>query len=414
MPLPPGVPEGGVLGAPASPREVVPAAALSLRDLEQIALRHNPTLVQAGMALRAAQGRYVQAGLYPNPAVGYAGGDIGLEGTSGQQGMVVGQEIVTGGKLRLGRAAASHEVQQARHGYEVQRRRVMTSVRTGYCEVLLAQMVVDTHEKLMRVAEQGAEVTRRLREAQEVSEAALLRARIEVEQANLGLGEARDQHRILWRQLAAMLGQPYMEPSPLVGDLTQSLPAIDREETLAGLLARSPELARARSGVERARCELALERAMRKPNLETEVWLKYDETAWQTLADVSVGVALPLYDRNQGNIASAQAGLVAAEREVRRLELELHARFAEAFESYANARRQVGAYSTAILPNARASLDLVRQGFQEGEFGHLEVLDAQRTFFNVSLNYLANLRELWIRATELEGLLIQGGLDPVD
>jgi len=403
-----------MLGAPASPPAGVPPVPLSLRDLEQIALRHNPTLVQAGMAVRAAEGRYVQAGLYPNPALGYAGGDMGLEGTSGQQGVVVGQEIVTGGKLRLGRAVASHEVQQARHGWEVQRRRVMTSVRMGYYEVLLAQMVVDTYERLVRVAEQGAEVTRRLREAQEVSEAALLQARIEAEQEKLALAEARSRHRTVWGQLAAVLGQPDLQPCPLIGDLTQSLPTLDREETLAGLLTRSPELARARSGVERARCQLALERALRKPNLETEVWVKHDETTMETLADVSVGVALPLFDRNQGNIASAQARLVAADREVRRLELDLYSRFAEAFDSYANARRQVATYTNTILPNARTSLELVRTGYREGEFGYLELLNAQRTLFNVNLSYLANLRELWIRAIELEGLLIHGGLDPVD
>jgi len=90
MPSPPRVLEGPKAGVPASPQGLAPPAPLSLRELEQIALRHNPTLVQAGMALRAAQGRYVQAGLYPNPALGYAGGDMGLEGTSGQQGMVTG------------------------------------------------------------------------------------------------------------------------------------------------------------------------------------------------------------------------------------------------------------------------------------------------------------------------------------
>ncbi len=96
--LPPMTVQGEAPG-PAIPdegyqREDLPGL-LTRDDLEQIALESNPTLVQARMAVRAAQGGYVQAGLYPNPAIAYAGGDLGIEGTAGQQGMVIGQEIVT-------------------------------------------------------------------------------------------------------------------------------------------------------------------------------------------------------------------------------------------------------------------------------------------------------------------------------
>src|SRR5260370_36383105 len=75
---------------------------LALADLEHLALQHNPTLAQAALQVEAARGKALQAGLYPNPTVGYAGELIGAKGTAGGfQGGFVQQNILTAGKLRL-------------------------------------------------------------------------------------------------------------------------------------------------------------------------------------------------------------------------------------------------------------------------------------------------------------------------
>ena len=67
----------------------------------------------AGRELIAAviDGRAVQAGLYPNPTVGYEADRIGAAGTAGEmQGAFIDQTIVAAGKLRLSRAKYAHEV----------------------------------------------------------------------------------------------------------------------------------------------------------------------------------------------------------------------------------------------------------------------------------------------------------------
>ena len=162
--------------------------------------------------------------------------------------------------------------------------------------------------------------------------------------------------------------------------------------------------------MDRARCELALRCAERVPNLGVGAAAKYDTGSRYAVVDVEFGLPLPVFNRNQGNIVSAQADLIAAQREVQRIELELYERFAATFEQYVNARHQVETYKSTILPNAQASLDLVAAGFREGEFGYLLLLTAQRTYFGVNLDYLAYLRELWVRSVELDGLLLSGGL----
>lgn len=400
-------------GAPGQ-SQVVEIRPLTLEDIRQIAQQNNPTLIQAQMAVRDAQGQQIQAGLYPNPEVGYAGADVGMEATSGQQGGFVAQEIVTAGKLRLAASAAGHGATAARHALEAQRWRVMNSVRAGFYEVLLAQMMVDVNQDLVRVGNEAEEITTRLRAAQEVSKADVLQASIEAERAEVGLFMARNRHRIAWYQLAAMVGRPELQPAALVGDVLQDLPAITWDDGLARLLSGSPELARAHAAVQQARCEVALQCAERCSNVAVEAGVKFDEAAQQTLADVGVAVPLRIFDRNQGNIISAQAKLIAATREVERVELDLFTRFAGAFESYSNANRQVELFRTKVLDSAKESLELVRAGYREGEFDYLSLLTAQRTYFAANLEYLDALRELWERSVELDGLMLTGGLDPVE
>lgn len=387
-------------------------ALLTLQDLEQIALQSNPTLVQAKMAVRAAEGEYLQSGLRPNPRIGYTGEDVGIVGTAGQQGASVSQEFLTGGKRRLGQAVASHDLRTARYGWEVQRRRVLNDVRAGYYEVLLAQRTIDVNEQLNGVGEKGVEVAEQLKTAMQFSQADVLQARIEADIARVNLNEARNHHQAAWHRLAAMLGQPQMEAVPLAGDVTADLPQFTREESLRQLLDNSPELSRARSGVQRARCELARQCARRIPNFEVEVAAKYDYATRDTLADVALTLPLPIFDRNQGNIVKAEAELIAARREVQRIDFDLQDRFAAAYEQYGNSRERAEVYSRNIIPNAKEALRLTRIGADEGEFGYVALLTAQRTYFSASLAYLNNLEEFWDRSVQLEGMLLSGGLGP--
>ncbi len=393
------------------PRPAEAPDAVTLDELVQIAMGHNPTLVQFAMAVQAAEGNYVQAGLYPNPSIAYVGGDIGLDDTSGQQGAAFGQEIVTSRKLLLARAAAGWEIEQARHAWATQRQRVLNDVRTGYYEVLLAQKTIDLNEQLVRIGDTGAQVAQQLFDHKVAGRADVYQASIEADMAKLSLNDARNRHQAAWRRLTAVIGRPAMRPKALAGNVETNLPEFNWEDTFAALMSRSPELAQARAGVERARSEVDLQCAQRFPNFEVESWVKYDESAHQRLIDVAVSIPLPLFNRNQGNIMAAQSDLIAASNEIQRVEFDLRNRLAGAFEQYANARRQVETYTGSVLPNAKKSLDLTKIGYEAGEFPYVTLLTAQRTYFGVNLEYLNSLTELWARSVELEGMLLSGGLE---
>lgn len=384
---------------------------LGIADLEAIALANNPTIAQAGHRVAALQGKYLQVGLRPNPSIGYQGEEMGDEGTAGQQGMFIGQRFVTAGKLRLNRAVASHEIERAKQELEIQRLRVINAVRGRAYDTIVAQRAVTLNEQLVAVGEEDVQVAEELRQSKEISQVDVLQARVEANSAKLALGNARNGHKAAWQRLAVVMGTPEMKPSSLADDLGETAPELFWDDTVGRLLADSPELARAWSDVERSKCALARAQAGRMADVDAEAAVRYNNATESTTASIGIGVPLQIFDRNQGNISRSHAELSAARREVRRVELVLQDRLAEVFRRYANARQQVDQYKAAILPDATSSLALVRAGYQQGEFGYLKLLTAQRTYFRVNLAHLESLRELCLSSVEIEGLLLTGGLD---
>jgi cobalt-zinc-cadmium efflux system outer membrane protein len=403
-------PPTAIMPARLAVAETAAAGSISLAELETVALGNNPTLVQAAMQVRVARGKCIQAGLYPNPTIAYSGDEIGDEGRGGQQGAAFGQEIVTAGKLRFRSAVAAREIEQAEHAWLAQRGRVLNDVRSAWYEVLAAQRIVELNKQLVEIGRQGVKVAEDLLAAKEVARVDALQARIEADSARLQLRGAENHYQAAWRRLAAVLGTPQMEPAALAGSLEEQLPEWTWQDALTRLWRESPELGEAQAGVRRARCALAQECAERVPNIDLRGSVHYDNASRFIFAGAEFGMALPFYNRNQGNIYKAEAQLIDAEHEVQRVRLVLQQRLAAAFEQYATAREEVGRYVADILPNAQASLDLVRTGYRQGQFDYLTLLTAQRTFFRMNLAYLESLRQWRLGHVAIEGLLLSGGL----
>ena len=386
------------------------AGVMTLPELEQMALCNNPTLAIARARVQAARGHWLQNGLYPNPRIGYASEDMGSEGTSGKQGGIVTQEIVTAGKLRLNRAVASREIAKLQQEAAAQQFRVLTDVRTHFYEVLVDQGKIELIKQLVKIGEEGVRTAEALIRAKEASRIDLLQARVEVDSTRILLFNARKDHEAAWRMLAAVLGCPQMPMARLSGNVEDFGPPLEWEDALWRLLGESPELAAARTEVSRSRCAIQRACAERTPNIALETSVQQDYVTDSTIAAVRLEIPLQIFNRNQGNIAAANSNLIAACRNVERIRLELQSRLAETYDRYAGTRNQVEQYKSAIIPNAKESLDMIAVGYQQGEFGYLLLLTAQRTYFRSNLAYIEALKELKLASAQSEGFLLKDSL----
>jgi cobalt-zinc-cadmium efflux system outer membrane protein len=128
-------------------------------------------------------------------------------------------------------------------------------------------------------------------------------------------------------------------------------------------------------------------------------------------AQVEIGLRIPLWNRNQGGIAAGSAEQEVAEREVRRVELMLRARFASSFRSYLNALRVATQYEQKIVPQAQGAYDTYLRNFRGMAAAYPQVLIAQRTLFQVRAEYVEALVNTWENAILLRGYLLSGALD---
>ena len=319
-----------------------PAPALTLDQLQQIALANNPTLAQAQAGVRAAAGRARQAGLWPNPTIGYMGEEIrGGSYGGGQQGIFVQQDVILGGKLGLARKILAAEGDQATAEAGEQRLRVENGVRIAFYQSLAAQKMVEVRAKLNALAQDAVETTRQLFNVGEADQPDLLQAQVEADQAALAVLTEQQEQLRAWRVLAAVVGQPELPLARLAGNLAD-LPDVNAAEILQTILRDSPAVKIAQLGVTRADAEIASARRAAVPDLFLRAG--YANNLEQvnpghpqsvgSEAFAELGVNLPIFNRNQGNVTAAAADRERAAAEVQRVALVLRQMAAPVLQDY--------------------------------------------------------------------------------
>ncbi len=397
---------------------VAQEAPLTLEALEARAMRSNPTLAQAEAAIRAAEGRRRQAGLWPNPTVGYAADGLAFNGLvfpyRNEQFVFVEQTFVTAGKLAKSRQIAAEEKTQAEAVAEAQRLRVRNGVRVLYFEALGAQQLVDLRRQLAALAREAVSVSGELFNLGQADQPDVLAAEVESQRAEIELLRAENELTRIRGLLASVVNDPALPAARLAGTLESEAPKLDRDALLDTLLRESPEMKAALAGVARARAALARQKAEPKPDVFVRGAIGYSRdwsdffggrVGWESR--VEAGVRLPLFNRNQGNVAAAQAELARAEQELQRVELELRARLADRFAHYLNALGIAARYARDILPRAQRSYDLYLAKFRQMAAAYPQVLLSQRTLFQARTEYIGALVELWQTVTQLRGMLVK-------
>ena len=412
------LPIRSVSASPSQQDAATPPTGLTLAELERIALDHNPTLAQANAEIHAAEARKRQSGLYPNPTIGYQGEQIrgGTQG-GGEQGFFVSQDIVLGGKLGLNRNIFEQQKKQAEAESEEQRLRVIDSVRMLYRQALAAQQMVDLRRKLAKLAEDVVETSRQLGNVGQADQPDVLEAEVEGEQAELAVVAAEQNQIRRWRELAATVGRPEMPLTPLAGTL-EDLPEGNPEQWLQAILQESPAVKIAQLGVLKA--EASLTRAKREPVPDLQLRggleknLELDAITNRTIGlqgFAEVGVQIPLFNRNQGGVGAARADLERAQQEVQRVQLVLRERAAASLQNYATSRSTVERYRDRMIPRAQKAYELYSKNYSGMAASYPQVLIAQRTLFQLQVDYIAALDNLWANAIALQGFLLTDGLE---
>lgn len=391
---------------------------LTLEQLEQMAMAHNPTLAQASAEVRAAAGRTRQAGFYPNPTVGYQGEEIrGGSFRGGEQGFFVQQDIVLGGKLGLSRKVFQQEQKQAEAEKDEQSLRVLNGVRIFYVQALAAQQTLELRRKLNQISQDALATSNQLFNVGQADQPDVLQAQVEADQSELAVIAAEQTQQRVWRALAANVGNPSLPLSRLEGNL-EDIPDVDPDQWLQTILKDSPAVKIAQLGVNRAEASISRARREPIPDLQLRGGLQQNRELNETTGRpvgtqgfAEIGVRIPIFNRNQGNIEAAKADLERSKQETRRIELLLRERTASLFQNYITSRTVAERYRTKMIPQAEKAYQLYLQKYNNMTAAYPQVLVSQRTLFQLQTDYIAALENVWTNSVAIKGFMLTDGLE---
>ncbi len=386
-----------------------PTGTINLRQALTLALTHNPDLKAFSWAVRAGEAKTLQAGLRPNPEleteIEEFGGSGDLSGFSAIETTIqLGVPIDLGGVRRKQRQIAGLEAELAGWDYETARLDVLTQVNRAFIDVLAAQEVVTLNEELVRLAEQVFNTAKAQVEAGKVSPVQQMRTQVELANSRISLETSKRELEGARFVLAATWGSTSPTFEKVEGQFEMATP-IPTVEQFADRVTQNPNIVRWTAEIAHRSAAIQLERSRRVPDLSIDGGMKHLSESGDVAFILGLSLPLPLFDRNQGAIREAEYNLAKAFEEQKSAEVTVRTALATAYSVLSAVAATVSSLKNEVLPSAQGTFDAVTEGYRIGKFDFLEMLDAQRTLFDVKGSYIDALAKYHKAVADVERLI---------
>ena len=369
-----------------------PAAPLTLHTALALAAEANADLSAARHELAATDGAVQQAGLLPNPTLEVERVDRKRADDARETTFLLSQPLELGGKRGARMQAAEHTRDSAAAALGARQAEIRANVVDAWFAVLAAQEQLRLAQESSELAQRAAQATGRRVIAGKVSPVEETRAKVAAATVTLELLRARSELAVARKKLAAMWGNPSPRFDKADGDI-DLLPSLPDQALLHHRLAQAPAMALARSELASRQSLAQVELSKRVPDITLNLGRKRSEELGRSQLIVGFSVPLPLFDRNQGNVLETARRVDKARDELSSTVLRLDSELAQAREDFDLARAQALALRTDIVPGAQSAYAAASTGFENGKFGFLDVLDAQRTLLEARSQYLNALAQ---------------------
>lgn len=378
------------------------ATPLTLQQAIERALADNPDLTIAQREIEANDGLVMQSHVRPNPELAYALEDTRRETRS--QSLQLNLPLELGGQRAARISAAERGRDIAVAELSARRMDIRASVVAAFFDVLSAQELAALAQRSMELAQRATDAAAKRVLAGKVSPVEETKARVaeagvrvEVVQAQSALRNARQRLAYLW-------GETTPRFSRVDGrmDAPPHMPSLESVEQRAG---QAPTLKRAQLELARRQSLVDVERSKRVPDVTLSVGVKRDEALQRNQVLFGVSVPLPLFDRNQGGLLEAVKREDKARDELQVVQVRLIHEALQSREHLNSLNGEIDLLQRDVLPRAQSAYDAAVIGFENGKFSFLEVLDAQRTYFQAKSQYLKALAEAHGAAAAIDRLL---------
>jgi len=360
------------------------------------ALNYNPPLQSQRAELRALEAEVTQAGLLPNPELGFevenfagSGSTRDFDGAEITTGL--SQRIEVGGKRANRTRVARLDAEILREEIASHERELAIAADRAYSDLLEFQKFRELNERNLARANENLTTLDALLEAGESNRIDVNKAKLAVSEARELIAEARFGEAAAAAELSLTWGSGAADVS---ANGSLSTPDSNTPANIAAAIANHPATRAAMLRVSRAHAVYELEKSRRLSDIEVGGGVRALRDADETAAVVGVSIPLPFFDRNQGNIAAAESRLERASAESRSSESELRSRISRLTAEQRAARSRVTEFDSQTIAAANQALDDTREAYAAGKASLLEVLDARETLFRIETSRTAAQADL--------------------
>jgi cobalt-zinc-cadmium efflux system outer membrane protein len=373
-----------------------PPAKLTLDDAIRMALDHNHALLAARSTILQNQAQEITANLRPNPTLSwdtqffplFQPSQFSLDYLDNQAQFDIGiGYLFERGKKR------QHRLQAARDATAVTRAQVSDSERTlvfnvasQFISALLAESTLELAQQDYDSFQNTVQISESRLKAGDISQGDLLKIKLQLLQFQTDVLNAKVAKVQALAGLRQLLG---FESVPDNYEVSGELAYRPVKENLDGLkalaLQNRPDLKAAHLGVTAAQSQAALAVANGKRDLSAS--FNYTHTAGVNSGAFFFNIDLPIFDRNQGEIARTRYAVTQAEE----LQTETAQQvLTDVTDAYANLHTNdevVQLYQSGYVDMATESRDISRYSYEHGAASLLDYLDAERTYRASQLAY---------------------------
>ncbi len=374
-----------------------PAVRITLEDAIRLATQHNHSLEAARSTINQNLAQEVTANLRPNPTLAWDSQFIplfdpaqfaepGYFNNTAQFDFGVGYTIERGQKRQNRFQAAKDQTAVTRSQVLDNQRTLALNVGQQFIAVLLAESMLDLAQQDLASYRQTIDVSDARVRAGDMSEGDLLKIKLQLLQFQQDVSSAKLARVQALAALRQLLG---FESVPEKYDVTGTL---DYQPVHAGLddlkalaIGSRPDLAAARLSVISARSQVALAKANGKKDLGLS--FNYSHVGAVNSAAFFFNMDIPIFDRNQGEIARTQAAVTQSDELYREASQQVTTDVVSAWEGLHTNDEIVTLYRSGYLDQTTQSRDISEYAYQRGAASLLDFLDSERSYRANQLAY---------------------------
>jgi outer membrane protein, heavy metal efflux system len=387
---------------------------ISLDQAITLALTHNHSLRATRTQIQQNEAQEITANLRPNPTLGadsqflpfFSPQDFNGQNLNEIQQFDIGLSYL----FERGRKR-QHRLQAARDATAVTRAQISDAERSLIFNVgqqfisgLLAQSTLQFAQEDLADFQQTVNISQEQFKAGYIGEADFLKIKLQLLQFQTDVSSARLAKVQALTGLRELLGYDAVPATfDIVGELAYQPVNTKLDDLQAQALRQRPDYRAAELGIVAAKSQIALAKANSK--VDVTGTYNFSHVAGESSASLFANVPLPVFDRNQGEIARTRYALTQAEEQERSAGDTVLSDVSNAYEAVRSNDEVVQLYTSGYLQQAKDSREISEYAYKRGAASLLDYLDAARSYRATQLAYRQALASYMTAVEQLKQAL---------